>query len=69
MKGIQFLVDENGSPKSVVIDLKEHAKIWESIYDDMVEEGNSLIGCNLSWKEMKAEIKANVERERAKYPD
>ena len=67
MKGIQFLVDENGRPKSVVVDLEVHGDLWEDIYDEMVEEGNSLSGRNVRWKAMKSEIRANVERERAKY--
>ena len=34
----------------------------------MTEEGNLLIGRNIvPWKQMKAEIKTNFERERAKY--
>ena len=70
MKGIQFLVDENGKPKSVIIDLEVHGEIWEGIYDEMIEEGNLLIGRNVvSWKETKAEIRGNVERERGKYRD
>ena len=68
MKGIQFLIDENGKPRSVIIDLEVHGELWENIYDELIEEGNPLIGRNvISWNEMKAEIKANVERERAKY--
>lgn len=67
MKGIQILVDENGRPKSVVVDLEVHGDLWEDIYDEMVEEGNSLSGHNVRWEEMKAEIRANVEQERAKY--
>lgn len=70
MKGIQFLIDESGRPKSVVVDLEVHGDLWEDIYDEMVEEGNPLLGRNVvSWKEMKAEIRANVARERAKYRD
>lgn len=35
MKGIQFLVDEDGEKKSVLIDLKTHGEIWEDIYDSI----------------------------------
>lgn len=67
MKGTQFLVDENGRPKSVVVDLEVHGDLWEGIYDEMVEEGNSLSGRNVRWNEIKSEIRMNVEQERAKY--
>ena len=68
MKGIKFLIDENGRPKSVIVDLEVHSNLWEDIYDELIEEGNPLIGRNvIPWKEMKAEIKANAQRERAKY--
>jgi hypothetical protein len=33
MKGIQFLVDDQGNKMAVVIDLKRHAKLWEDFYD------------------------------------
>jgi hypothetical protein len=33
MKGVQFLVDEDGAKKAVVIDLKKNAELWEDFYD------------------------------------
>jgi hypothetical protein len=33
MKGIQFLVDENGKKTAVLIDLKKNADLWEDFYD------------------------------------
>jgi len=33
MRGIQFVVDENGEKKAVLIDLKRHAALWEDFYD------------------------------------
>ena len=33
MKGVQFLVDENGNKTAVVIDLKKHAQLWEDFHD------------------------------------
>ena len=47
MEGIQFLIDENGRPKSVIIDLEVHGNLWENIYDELIEEGNPLIGRNV----------------------
>ena len=36
MKGVQFLVDENGQRTAVVIDLKKHSEVWEDFYDSAV---------------------------------
>ena len=36
MKGVQFVVDENGQRTAVVIDLKKHSKVWEDFYDSAV---------------------------------
>jgi hypothetical protein len=33
MKGIQFLVGENGKKTAVLIDLKKNAELWEDFYD------------------------------------
>ncbi len=36
MKGIQFVVDDTGEKKAVIIDLSEWGEIWEDIYDVLV---------------------------------
>lgn len=36
MKGVQFVVDENGQRTAVVIDLKKHSEVWEDFYDSVV---------------------------------
>ena len=33
MKGVEFVVDEAGNKKAVLIDLKKHREIWEDFYD------------------------------------
>jgi len=33
MKGVQYLVDDRGEPRAVVIDLKKQAELWEDFYD------------------------------------
>lgn len=33
MRGIQFLVDDKGEKRAVLIDLKRHADLWEDFYD------------------------------------
>jgi hypothetical protein len=36
MKGVQFLVDENGDKTAVVINLKQNSELWEDFYDSAV---------------------------------
>lgn len=38
MKGIDFVVDEAGDRKAVVIDLVEYGDIWEDFYDTLVAQ-------------------------------
>lgn len=35
MKGIQFIVDDEGRKTAVLIDLKEHGELWEDFYDSL----------------------------------
>ena len=37
MKGIRFIVDDNGEKTAVIIDLKENAELWEDFYDALLE--------------------------------
>ncbi|KAF0152198.1 MAG: Uncharacterized protein FD143_1295 [Ignavibacteria bacterium] len=36
MKGLQYIVDENGKKKAVLLDLDIYADKWEDIYDILV---------------------------------
>ena len=38
VKGVQFVIDEQGEKTAVVIDLKKHARLWEDFYDSAVAE-------------------------------
>jgi hypothetical protein len=33
LKGVQFVVDENGQRTAVMIDLKKYSEVWEDFYD------------------------------------
>jgi hypothetical protein len=33
MRGVQFLVDDDGQKTAVLIDLKRNAQLWEDFYD------------------------------------
>ena len=36
MRGVQFVVDEHGEKKAVLIDLRQHKRLWEDFYDTML---------------------------------
>lgn len=36
MKGVQFVVDDQGEKKAVLIDLQKNKELWEDIYDSLV---------------------------------
>jgi hypothetical protein len=38
IRGVQFVVDDEGNKTGVLIDLKRHACIWEDFYDALVVE-------------------------------
>ncbi|MDP2898304.1 MAG: hypothetical protein Q8Q12_17340 [bacterium] len=38
MKGVQYLIDENGERTAVVIDLRKLGELWEDFYDQAVAE-------------------------------
>ena len=35
-KGFQYIVDESGETTGVIIDLRQHADLWEDMYDAMI---------------------------------
>ncbi|MGA2478736.1 MAG: hypothetical protein ABSG63_08315 [Spirochaetia bacterium] len=35
MKGVHFLVDEDGAKTAVFIDLKKNPELWEDLYDTL----------------------------------
>ncbi len=56
MRGIQYVVDEEGNRKSVVIDLSEWGKLWEDLYDAMVAEARN-DEPTLDWDSVKDSLK------------
>ena len=55
MKGIQFVIDESGKKKAVLIDLEEWGELWEDFYDLVVAESRKNEE-RISWEEIKAEL-------------
>jgi hypothetical protein len=64
LKGIQFLFDEHGKAKSVLIDLEVYPELWEDIYDTMIIESRKGEP-TIPWEQLKAELEEELERQRA----
>lgn len=35
VKGVEFLIDDEGQKKAVLIDLRRHREVWEDFYDTL----------------------------------
>ncbi len=55
MKGIQFVVDDGGNKKAVLIDLAEWGEAWEDVYDILVALSRKNEP-TVDWEELKAEM-------------
>jgi len=55
MKGIQFVVDDTGKKKAVLIDLSEWGELWEDIYDILVSQSRK-DEPTVPWEKLKAEM-------------
>jgi len=55
MKGIQFVIDETGKKKGVLIDVEEWGELWEDFYDILVAESRKHED-SIPWEEIKAEM-------------
>lgn len=58
MKGVQFVVDEQGNRNAVLIDLSQWGELWEDMYDVMVSQARR-DEKQVPWEELKAEIGAD----------
>ena len=41
MRGVQYLVDDDGERTAVLIDLKKNAQLWEDFYDVAVAKSRA----------------------------
>ena len=55
MKGIQFVVDDSGKKRAVLIDLMELGELWEDIYDVLVSESRKHEP-TVEWEELRIVI-------------
>jgi hypothetical protein len=54
IKGIQYIVDDKGNKKSVILDLDKWGEYWEDFYDILVSESRR-DEPNISWDKLKKE--------------
>ncbi|MBO0349005.1 hypothetical protein J0895_07805 [Phormidium pseudopriestleyi FRX01] len=59
MKGIQFVVNEDGEKQAVLIDLTQWGELWEDFYDVLVAHTRQDEE-EVSWEELKQEIQAEA---------
>ena len=38
LRGVDFVVDEDGEKKAVIINLKQHRVLWEDFYDTLLAQ-------------------------------
>jgi hypothetical protein len=51
MRGVQFLVNEDGAKTAVVLDLQEWGALWEDFYDILVSHSRAQEE-TVSWEEI-----------------
>ena len=54
IKGIQYIVDNKGNKKSVILDLETWGEYWEDFYDILVSDSRR-DEPNVSWEKLKKE--------------
>ncbi len=54
LKGIQYIVDDKGNRKSVILDLNKWGEHWEDFYDIIVSESRR-DEPDILWKKIKKE--------------
>ncbi len=55
MRGIQFLVNEDGEKTAVLLDLQEWGDLWEDVYDILVARSRAEEE-TVSWSDLEAEL-------------
>lgn len=55
MRGVQFVVDDNGEKTAVLLDLKEWGELWEDFYDILVSRSRAEDE-TISWENLEAEL-------------
>lgn len=55
MRGIQFLVNEDGEKTAVLLDLQEWGDLWEDFYDILVARSR-VEEETISWNDLESEL-------------
>ena len=55
MRGIQFLVNEDGEKTAVLLDLQEWGDLWEDFYDILVSRSREAEE-TVAWSDLEAEL-------------
>ena len=55
LKGVQYIVDDKGNRKAIVLDWEEWGELWEDLYDVLVAESRR-DEPTIPWDELKAEL-------------
>jgi hypothetical protein len=55
MKGINFIIDEQGEKKAVVIDLEQWAEVWDDFYDVLVSRSREDEE-EIDWEDLKQDL-------------
>ena len=61
MKGVQFVVDDSGKKKAVLIDLEEWGELWEDFYDVLTSESRK-DEPTVPWSDLKEEMKQGEQK-------
>ena len=61
MKGVEFVVDDSGKKKAVLIDLERWSELWEDFYDFMVSESRKNEP-TVAWNDLKAEMEQGARK-------
>ena len=61
MRGVQFLVDDSGKKKAVLIDLDQWGELWEDFHDVLISESRKNEP-TVSWSELKTEMEKGVRK-------
>ncbi|MFH1411006.1 MAG: hypothetical protein ABIG80_05620 [Patescibacteria group bacterium] len=61
MKGVEFVLDDSGKKKAVLIDLEQWGDLWEDFYDILVSESRKNEP-TVPWSELKAEMEKGVRK-------
>ena len=61
MKGVEFVVDDSGKKRAVLIDLEQWGDLWEDFYDVLVSESRKNEP-TVPWSELKAEKEKGVQK-------